>query len=70
MDGQHIVGGVACGGEGATSSTGLVYRAGIAGLLFELAHFTRNKPDLGMQVKEVWASLKMSLLAREHGTHN
>ena len=48
MDGQHIVGGVACGGEGATSSTGLVYGAGIGWLLFELAHFTRNKPDLGM----------------------
>ena len=58
MDSQHVVGRVACGGEGATASTGLVHRTGVAGLRLELGHFTRNKPDLGTQVKEVCAALE------------
>ena len=53
MDSQDVVGRVACGGESAASSTGLVHRTGVAGLRFELGHFTGNKPDLGIQVKEV-----------------
>lgn len=67
MDSQHVVGRVACGGESATPSTGLVHRAGVAGLRYELGHFAGNKPDLGTQVKEVCAGLEHIIISTRAG---
>lgn len=54
LHGQHVVGGMPCGGERASSSTGLVDWSGICWPLLKLALLPWLQPDDGNAVIEMF----------------
>lgn len=52
LDGQDIVGGVACGGQGPSASAGFVNRTNIDVFMLKRGHLSRFELDDGQRVKE------------------